>query len=446
MAVAWRSNGELPQGSANAEYVGKFCFDFVPIVRHGPLTPEQMHMQTVDDGVLSLHVKGELEEAEDPDKNSQLFFMIFDDEDDHWPVVRGNWEQLTCQDFKDAANAVVPLASRLASPQHELHQRIGVHEHVRPRFWYFAFINCGTPLPTTLTYSLHAWNPIRGYQAEFGIDQQNSLPLEIMYLLLFGGVFATVYVLYNLPCEWRSRPLLTALQASAACSCVSCCCLMLHNAAYARDGWGIGFLEIVGVISSCYGKALLAVLLYLLARGWTLLTSEAESSRRILFTAVFAGIVVLSVGCEIHGLYFHDQSTSLYLYESWPGAVILILNSFLLYTALHLLWETFQKEASEEVRSFYRLMAIANVFYFVSLFVICALAYLFDPWVRKKFVDRVELGSRFVTTLLLLFCLWPTFLEARIPARPARSGAEPLDFEEPAGEGEGSGLAQEDNE
>jgi hypothetical protein len=421
MAGAWRSEGQLPPGFGFAQYVGKFCFDYAPLVKTGNASKEVQAWEDRDDGVVSIDVQGHLQPA--VDDKSDLYFMVFDDEDEHWPRVRSNWNKLSCKLIKDSANTVIPLSSPLKHSQFQ--HRIGIHEHVRPRFWYFAFVNCGQELSGSVSYQLHAWNPIQGYQAEFGIDRRNSLQLDIVFTALFGAVVASLVAFYNLPCEWRARPLLAALQASAACSTLSCSCLKLHSLVYAKDGHGLAGAEVLGIVFACVAKALLTLLMFLLARGWSLLTAEADSSQRTLITVAFVGIVVVSVGCEIHGQFFHDQSTSLYLYESWPGVVILALNLGLLGAAARLLWETYVREASKEVRAFYRLMALANMLYFAALPTICVLAHVWDPWVRRKFVERTELGARFAATAMLLFCLWPTLMEARMPTR---DGAEPMDF------------------
>jgi hypothetical protein len=444
LADAWRSEGNLPQGFTSAQYVGKFCFDYRPWPEARNHSEKEL-LAGEDDGLLSIDVSDNSMPLQ-IEATGELYFMIFDDESEHWPHVRSHWGEMTCEDFKKAANWEVPLSPRLASPPHRLHTRVAVHEHVRPRFWYFVFINCGEAIPSSLSYSLHAWNPFQGDQAEFSIDQHNALPLDLVFLFLYGAVSVTICVVYNLPCEWRARPLLMVLQASAACSAFSCCTLEIHNSVYARDGLGLPFAQLLSVVFACAAKALLAVLMCLLARGWSLLTAEDDSAHRTMIAAAFVGIVVLSVGCEIHGQYFHDQSTSLYLYESWPGLLILLLNLCLFGMALRLLRETYKKEASGEFRSFYRLMAMVNTFYFATLPAICTLAFLLDPWVRRKFVDRAELGTRLAAIVMLLYFLWPTLLEARLPARPAKSGAEPLDFEEPIEDAQGMGLVETDSD
>merc|ERR1712037_155969 len=72
---------------------------------------------------------------------------------------------------------------------------------------------------------------------------------------------------------------------------------------------------------------------------------EEQYSRAWIFAAI-AGVFLLSVGCEIYGEFFRDESASLYLYESWPGLLILALNLGLLAAAWLSTWDTYWKESS----------------------------------------------------------------------------------------------------
>merc|ERR1712037_347585 len=170
---------------------------------------------------------------------------------------------------------------------------------------------------------------------------------------------------------------------------------------------------------------------------------EEQYSRAWIFAAI-AGVFLLSVGCEIHGEFFRDESASLYLYESWPGLLILALNFCLLAAAWLSTWDTYWKESSREVRAFYCLASAANGVYFASLPVMCLLASLLAPYVRSKYVERAELAARLAASALLLLCLWPSYLDAMVSARPSK-GPEPLDFEESAEE-EGQTLDYSDEE
>merc|ERR1719282_1540212 len=128
-------------------------------------------------------------------------------------------------------------------------------------------------------------------------------------------------------------------------------------------------------------------------------------------------IVLISMACEIHAEYSHDWSTTIYLYESYPGLAILLLNVVLFTEAWRSMRETYRHETSEEVRVFYVIISAASLLYFLTLPVMCMLAAALKPWARAKYVDRAEVLSRFAATALLSFCLRPSRLDAMVNAR-----------------------------
>merc|ERR1712217_670219 len=164
----------------------------------------------------------------------------------------------------------------------------------------------------------------------------------------------------------------------------------------------------------------------LIAKGWALLYTPDEQGKRVSIVLVLIGVISISVGCEIWEQYFHDQSTSFYLHESWPGYIILTLNIFLLVVAWYFLSRNYKREAESEVRSFYAFISVACSIYLASLPVICLLAELLQPWSRRKIVERVELSTRFVVTIMFAFCLRPSKVSSLVNARLKNRGAPEL--------------------
>jgi len=430
--AAWRTEGELPVGNVSGRlhtifYAGKFCFDYA---KPNPLGQ-------VDAGTLNIEIHGQVAHQKLGGVNG-LYFMTFDDESVHWPYVRSRWNELSCTEWHKAANLVLPLSPALATSPYIFSDLVHVHERLRPRFWYFAFIDCGADVLQPVKFSIHARNVRQGMQVEFGMDERGSMLAEILCGVAFAGLVIAIAVITWQ--ESRSRPLLRLLQTSAVCSFLGCVCLVLHNTRYAEDGVGLGFAMVLSVVFASMAKALLVILQYFVVVGWPLVFEQAEKQWRSFIILGVAGILALSVGCEIHGEFFRDQSTTLFLYNSWPGHLILALNLWLLGGALLLTYRIHGKETSAEVRSFYRMTSAASLFFFSSLPLVCLLASCFEPWVRRTYVERAELAARLLTTALFLFCLWPSRLDAMVSARPARC-SEPLDFEEPAEGGESQGLA-----
>jgi len=295
-----------------------------------------------------------------------------------------------------------------------------VHESKRPRFWYFTFAACGVTVVEPISYEIHTENILQGIQSEFGINERGSWQLQLLAAFIFIVVALVLRQVARKATgaeALRSRPLLRLLVLSALCSATGASCLALHLSVYVVNGYGVSLFEVMGQLWVCGAKALLTLLQLLTAKGWALFYAPEEVVQRRLMMCILGGIVLTSIACEIHAEYFHDWSTALYLYESWPGMVILVLNVILFAEAWRSMRETYRHETSEEVRIFYVLISAASMLYFLTLPVNCILAAAFDPWVRAKYVSRAEVASRFITTLLLAFCLRPTRLDAMVNAR-----------------------------
>lgn len=414
----WRTWGTLPVDGIFASYVGKFCFDY----KRGPGVEAGRFKFKLSGRMLSGPHETALPSTEGPpcwgpcETQGNLYLLVFDDEEDHWQRARRHWNSLTCEEMLHYASFAMPLSPL----DREFNRTVYVHESLRPRFWYFTFAGCGVSFVEPVTYEIHTENILEGFQSEFGIDEKGGFQLQVVA----AGVFICVGIVLRQVARratgaeaLRSRPLLRMLLMSTCCSAAGAICLTVHLSVYMVNGYGLIFCEVLGQAFICGAKALLTLLQLLTAKGWALFYAPEELVQRQLMICILGGIILTSIACEIHADYFHDWSTALYLYESWPGMVILLLNVVLFAEAWRSMRETYRHETSEEVRIFYVVISCSSLLYFLALPVICVLAAAFDPWVRAKYVNRAEVASRFVTTLLLAFCLRPTRLDAMVNAR-----------------------------
>jgi surface polysaccharide O-acyltransferase-like enzyme len=191
----------------------------------------------------------------------------------------------------------------------------------------------------------------------------------------------------------------------------------VHHFVFAYDGRGVLLAAVLGTFWACMGKAALTILQILVAKGWAILFTPGEQPERIAIVLAITGIISMSVGCEVWEQFFHDQSTSFYLYESWPGRIILMLNIVLLVTAWNFLWKSYKRELEPQVRSFYAFTAVACGIYFASLPAVCLLAELLSPWVVRNRIERVEVSTRFVATAMLAVGLRPSNMYRLVNAR-----------------------------
>lgn len=419
-AEGWRTQGTLPSMSHFMTYVGKFCFDY----KKGP---------DEEAGEFTFNVAGKVV-AEPSDQllpqpstdgppcwgpcktQGSLYLMVFDDEDQHWKQAQERWDEMSCDDMLHYSSFALPLTLSSGS----FNRTAFVHEKIRPRFWYFTFVACGVQVVEPLSYDIHTRNIAQGSQSEFGMDERGSLALQLGATIFFTTVTVCLRGVARRATgaeALRSRPLLRMLLFSALCSALGAGCLTLHFCIFALNGWGCGFVELMGAAWICGAKALLALLQLLTAKGWALFYAPEELGQRRLMLCIIGWIVFTSMACEIHAEFYRDWSTEIYLYESWPGLVILFLNVVLFTEAWRSMRETYRHETSQEVRVFYVVISSASLLYFLTLPVMCILAASFNPWSRAKWVARVEVFSRLVATLLLCFCLRPSRLDAMVHAR-----------------------------
>lgn len=421
--AGWQTSGVLPARSHFAAYVGKFCFDF----KRDPHEEAGKFEFNLDGRVVAgpHESSAPLANTDGPpcwgpcETQGNLYLMAFDDEEDHWQQAHRGWNNLTCEKMLEFSSYAVPLPT-LNGP---FNRSVFVPETVRPRFWYFTFAACGVTITQPVSYSIRTQNILQGWQREFGMDARGSLQLQLLAALLFLGVGLCLRGVQKRATgaeALRSRPLLRMLLLSVCCSAGGATCLALHYAAYAYDGLGSGPLEALGQLLVCVAKALLASLQVLTAKGWALFfyaPQEEPLARGQLAICALAGIICTSAACEIHADYLHTSSTTLCIYESWPGFAVLSLNVLLFLEAWRSMRETYRLETSDKVRVFRVVMSAASLAYFLALPLACILAVAFAPWVRAKYISRAEVASRLLASLLLAFCLRPSRLDAMVNAR-----------------------------
>jgi len=412
----------LPIETDFVQYVGKFCFDY-------NLKEEA--------GLFHFNIEGLVQEGQLPkgapapevqpatpcwgpcDPTGGLYLMVYDDEKAHWRAAHRSWQTLTCKEHLADASWAYRI-SPLPSNGH-FNRTVFVSEKIRPRFWYFSFAACGVQsFLKPVEYKIHALNMLMDGQREFGVDEEGSLGLQLLFFVVFTVFACGLRVTSALPGRgesFRARPLLRLLALSVVFSALGCIVMSVHYYFYMQDGIGVPPIEVCGVLLASISKATLSVLQLLTAKGWVLFYSPHEIAWRRFTVCTLGCIIIASAACEIHGQYFHDWRTTLFLYESGPGLFILLLNIVLFVEASRSMYSTYWNEVSPEVREFYRTVSAAITVYYLTLPVICILAGVFNPWVRRKYIARTEIAARFLAMGLLAYCLRPSRLDIIINSR-----------------------------
>merc|ERR1719343_54436 len=200
---AWRREGTLPLSSHFAVFVGKFCIDYAPFDQDAKVAA----------GMVGMRVEGIVEDRGNGNRSDmsgtcvgkmgchtsgQLYFMGFSDEAHRWERAWGLWDELDCEERLRYSSMAIPLSPQLGakgvmegvvpSETSVFNKTTRIIQQRRPRFWYFAMVNCGARILQPVTYEVHAWNNNAGVDAELGVDMRGAHWLESVFAVLFVSV------------------------------------------------------------------------------------------------------------------------------------------------------------------------------------------------------------------------------------------------------------------
>lgn len=410
--------GELSVGSNFAEFVGKFCYDY---------------REDAEAAVGELIVDALRLHPHPATPNGKLYFMIFDDERSHWKKARRSWDTSTCEEKAEDASLYREIDLNTDNP--EFSYDIHIKEHLRPRFWYFAFVGCGIEGGLQMRYKLHATNDIRGWQMEFSLDHMGLFNVHMVFsVLFFLATSITACASRWRPSargpSLRDHPYIKLLMISYFASLASCTFFLVHYGLFVNDGFGSKRIRFLGVLASIVANCTIFLIAILSSVGWAISTPVLPNRRGFLGLVALVG--GLNAFCELHAEIYLDQSTRLYSYQSSPGMLSLIMRVFMFCWFAFQIMNTHELEAQIALRHFYKFLGISISGWSMNVPVMVLLAFFVSPWYRYKVVVGVELAARFVAQALLsrLFCgpLSPISAENTFTDRDAGldAGFDPL--------------------
>lgn len=376
--------GILPLEKDFAVYVGKFCFDFNPDMK-----------ETIGEIKITVQRDG----PKMPPGN--LSFIIFDDEHKHWKRIRKTWTTSTCEEKRKDSSLITDIDLR-SNAKGEYN--IKIHEHLRPRQWYFSFVACnGLDLSGSsamfIRYEVHAVNSQWGWQQEFSLDHMG---LYYSYVV-FAGCFA-VMGLASWGCS-RSQvganhaalaehPYIQLLLLAFGSSALSCVFFLVHYHFFISNGYGSMRIRFLGILAGIVSNCTMYLLAILCACGWGV--TKYKLPHRSIYLGLVASIGCLHMLCELHAELIADQSTQLYMYDGFAGVIMLMLKIFMFCWFAFQSKVSYEEEVAEYRRSFYKVLGVSVSIWFLSIPVTVILSFQIASWVRFKVVTIVDLMCRFL--------------------------------------------------
>jgi len=331
---------------------------------------------------------------------SKLQLLFYDDVSDSWPTVYSQRNSLSCEQKVSMAKG----NRSIVSGEHHLQS---FNDISRPHFWFLAISNCGASSRLEFQYEFEFLNSGGAWKRQFSYDEQGLVGMHLFFWLFFTMVFIVhlrgVWILFQ---SNAFHPIVRLLTVTLLLETVSLFCLFVHYAIYASNGVGANGLHGLGELLDMCAQLVFMLLLILIAKGWAITRTLITGQKLVLImvSSFTIGYISLFTWQNV-GM---DHASTLYIYESVPGIILLVLRVFTLGWFLWELRTTYLQETDSNKRRFYLMFGGAYTVWFLMLVIIVLIALIIPAWDRAKVVIGMSLCNNCLGFCLLAFLLWPS--------------------------------------
>jgi len=331
---------------------------------------------------------------------AHLLLLFYDDEDNSWPTVYSRRDSLSCEEKVAMAKA----NRTIIAGEHRLDS---FEDKLRPHYWYVVISNCGSSSRMEFQYEFEFLNVGGEWERQFSFDEQGLIGMYLFFWLFFF-VVSVIHIkgVWILISSNNFHPIVRLLTATLTLETFSLLCTFIHYAIYASNGVGTSGLKGLGEILDMSAQLMFMFLLILIAKGWCITRSQISGQKLLLVivSLFLIGYVSLFTWENVG----RDHASSLYIYESIPGILLLVLRAF---TMGWFLWElriTYIEEDNSEKRRFYLIFGTIYSIWFFMLIVIVVVAVILSAWDRAKVVIGMYLCMNCLGFCALAYLLWPS--------------------------------------
>jgi len=345
-----------------------------------------------------------------------IYFYLYEalNKTKSWPDIYSNVDSWTCEELTGNASSWrrAPIDDSTTTAGF---QRFGQQF---PRYWFFAIADCQSPNGLHLDYDLTLLNTDSDWGRHVSYDQQDLPGLYLFYFFIyFFGVAVHAWGMYNL---WRSdflHPVVKLLSATIAIYSISIFSAFIHWMAYHNNGRGSPFLNGTSEFFDFTSQVLLTLLLLLIAKGWAI--SNTEVKERNIVAGVIAVFIILYFSTFLFAWTRWDPASTLYIYETAPGIVILVFRALTLIYFIYSLRFGVLHESHPSKRRFYQIFAAVYTAWFLSLHLIVIVAAIRDPEERIRTVVPFYVTVQTLALAVLAFLFWPSQIVKYFDVRPS---------------------------
>jgi len=329
-----------------------------------------------------------------------MVFLIYNDVDpSDWKLAYSG-KGMTCEERSNRARGheTITLGNRTI---------VSFDDQKRQHFWYFAVSNCGYD-SININYELHMYNAGHSpWTKEFSFDEQGLEALYLFYfIVLFLGLAVHLYSVWVLIQSRSYHPIVRLLTISLVFEFSSVFFLFIHFVVYSGDGIGVPGLYGFGTFLDIVAQVVFILMLILISKGWAITKTQLEDRKANLVMTIILFLSYLAL--FIWQMLGMDHASDIYVYESPPGIVVIVVRALAMMWFIYCLRGTFSEENHPTKRKFYLTFGVCYIVWFLILPLITAISAGVDPWVRMKTVFILYITSNAVALAGMGYLLWPT--------------------------------------
>jgi len=403
------TSGEKVSGRVNVAdsegfaFLGKFCFqdiktdNFTYNLHHGPAAG------TVDVELTNTGHHG----------SDSYVLVMYDDQDNSWPQIYDTG--LTCEQ-KTKGNYDRLQRTLILDADDTVDRDIGVHQHIRPRWWWLYLANCAAynnsaerANLTTIAYSLHFKQTTDAWlKVEVGSNEQGLSIMYSVYLALYVLLFAVqLYAYYVYTIQQYIHQVIKLLTATIGLQLFSVAFNFADWIIFTETGQHEIFFPIIASLCEILAATVFLLLLLVLAQGWTVSRFEVSYPKTILAACCVVAIVqcVLYIWLLI-GL---DEQTTTFKYNTVPqyvyGALFIVIGLFYLFECI----KSYRAEPLSSKKHLYiALAAFFSIWFFWPLLRILV-GDAFSPWTRDVAINSISLTINTIIYFIMMLLMYPTW-------------------------------------
>jgi hypothetical protein len=376
-------------------FLGKFCFDYKDTLEETA-------------GFVSVDIAN----GASNDRNEYKFLM-YDDQPDSWAEIYDTG--MTCAE-KIAGHYRMEHPFNFYTANDEdndantFFAKIGIHEHVRPRWWWIYLADCNeTATFGDMTFDLH-WeqNTSDDWSREFGMNDKDLNTVYLVYLVIYIGlVCAQVYAYYLYRIQQYIHQVIKLLTATIVLQMFAVLFHFVDWMIFMETGQHELFFAIIATLCEIMASTVFLLLLFVLAQGWTISRFEVMYPRILLIGVVLTAVAqCVFYVWRLIGL---DPQTTVYFYNSVP---IICYGAFMIAVGgvfeAFCIW-SFRRESFDAKRYLYAAIGSFFSIWFLWFLARIFVGDVFNDWSRDIAITAISETITTCVYFVMMLLLWPTW-------------------------------------